>query len=213
VLVDELAAHLGQPNLRELIRRFLYAQQNLDRDDTAVALTSCPHFESEIAILHSATSTFYAPSDPSGVRGMRREVIRSTPCWRNKGPRRDCIFVERRAEIGGFRGLDVVRVLAFMSFVHDDVRFPCALVQWFSHVSQEPDELTGMWVVRTDQSPDGQPVISVIHTDSIFRGAHLIPVFGENIVSGQAQFSETLDKFSTFYVNRFIDHHAFEIIF
>ena len=30
---------------------------------------------SPISVFHSAVSSFYAPSDPSGLRGMRRERI------------------------------------------------------------------------------------------------------------------------------------------
>ena len=212
--MDELADHLGQPRLQELIQRFLYSQLDPDdNDDDDIPLSLCPPFNSDISVYHSVTSTFYSPSDLSGIRGMRRETIRSTPQWRKKEPRRDCVFVERSVEIGGMGGLDVVRVLAFFSFIYDGVHYPCALVQWFRHVSEEPDNLTGMWMVEVDRSRDGLPVISVIHTDCILRGAHLIPIFGKDFVPEELVFSDTLDAFAAFYVNRFIDHHAFEIIF
>ncbi|KAJ7340841.1 hypothetical protein DFH08DRAFT_704491, partial [Mycena albidolilacea] len=42
---------------------------------------------------HSAVATFYAPSDPSSIRGVCREHIHSTPTWRKHGPRRDCVFM------------------------------------------------------------------------------------------------------------------------
>jgi hypothetical protein len=144
---------------------------------------------------------------------MRREVIRSTPCWRGREERRDCVFVERDVEAKGMRGLDVVRVLAFLSFDVDGVHYPSALVQWFTHVSEEPDDLTGMWMVQPEQSADGSPVISIIHTDCILRGAHLIPIFGQDFIPSGLHFSDSLDAFAAFYVNRFIDHHAFEILF
>ena len=112
--MDELADHLGQPRLQELIQRFLYSQLDPDdNDDDDIPLSLCPPFNSDISVYHSVTSTFYSPSDLSGIRGMRRETIRSTPQWRKKEPRRDCVFVERSVEIGGMGGLDVVRVLAF----------------------------------------------------------------------------------------------------
>lgn len=57
---------------------------------------------SPIAVFHSATTFFYAPSDPSGIRGMRRELIWSTPSWRNTGPRRDCAFVVQKQNERGF---------------------------------------------------------------------------------------------------------------
>ena len=144
---------------------------------------------------------------------MRHEVIRSTPCWRNEDQRRDCVFVERDAEAPGMRGLDVVRVLAFLSFVVDGIEYPSALVQWFTRVGEELDDLTGMWMVQAEVSEDGSPVVSIIHTECILRGAHLIPIFGRDLIPSQLHFSDSLDAFAAFYVNRFIDHHAFEILF
>lgn len=189
------------------------AQLHLDDENTDIPLSLCPEFDSDISVFHSATSTFYSPSDASGLKGMRREVIRSTPCWRNKEPRHDCVFVERDTEAKGMRGLDVVRVLALFSFVADGVQYPSALVQWFTHIGEEPDNLTGMWMVQAEQSTDGSPVVSVIHTDCILRGAHLIPIFGRDFVPSELHFSDSLDAFAAFYVNRYIDHHAFEILF
>ena len=127
--VHELAVHLGQPNLHELIRWFLYWQLNQDDNNTDIPLPSCPEFDLDISVFHSATSTFHSPSNPSGLRGMHREVIRSTPRWRNKEPRHDCVFVESDTKGQGMQGLDVVRVLAFFSFVADGVYYPSALVQ------------------------------------------------------------------------------------
>lgn len=211
--VHELAAHLGQPDLLKHIRQFLYWQQNQDDKNTDIPLSLCPEFDSDISVFHSGTSTFHSPSNPSGPRGMCREVVRSTPCWRNKEPRHDCVFVEHDTEAKGMRGLDVVRVLALLSFDADGVQYPSALVQWFTHVGEEPDDLTGMWMVQAEQSTDGSPVVSLIHTDCILRGAHLIPIFGRDMVPSELHFSESLDAFAAFYVNRYIDHHAFEILF
>ena len=49
--------------------------------------------------------------------------------------------------------------------------------------------------------------------DCILHGAHLIPIFGQDFVPEGLHFSDTLDAFTVFYVNKFIDHHAFEIIY
>lgn len=211
--VHELAAYLGQPDLHEHIRRFLYWQLHPDDNNTDVLLTLCPDFDSDISVFHSATSTFHSPSDPNGARGMHHEVIWSTPCWCNEDARRDCVFVECDAEAQGMRGLDVVHVLAFFSFITDGIHYPSALVQWFTRIGEELDDLMGMWMVRAEQSMDGSPAVSVIHTDCILRGAHLIPVFGPDSIPSKLHFSESLDAFAAFYVNRFIDHHAFEILF
>ena len=98
----------------------------------------------------------------------------------------------------------------FFSFSHDGVEYPCALVRWFSHVGDSPDEPTGMWIVQ----PDGDESLpSIIHLDTVVRAAHLLPVFGPEYVSRTLSFTDTLDTFTEFYVNKFADHHAFEIAF
>ena len=83
----------------------------------------------------------------------------------------------------------------------------------FTRVGEEPDDLTGMWMVQAEVSEDGSPVVSIIHTECILRGAHLIPIFGQDLIPSQLHFSDSLDAFAAFYVNQFINHHAFEILF
>jgi hypothetical protein len=53
----------------------------------------------------------------------------------------------------------------------------------------------------------------LIHLDSIARGAHLLQVFDGTLVPDSLHYSQTLDMFCAFYVNEYIDHHAFEILF
>ncbi|KAH7921240.1 hypothetical protein BV22DRAFT_1019790, partial [Leucogyrophana mollusca] len=53
----------------------------------------------------------------------------------------------------------------------------------------------------------------VIHTDTIYRAAHLIPVYGVEFVPDNLKFHHSYDAFHTFYVNKYADHHAFEIAF
>jgi hypothetical protein len=158
-------------------------------------------------------ATFYSPSDISGVGGMRRERIRATKSWRNGPPRHDCIFVETDPDAPGMAGLDIARVRLFFSCTFNGIRYPCALVQWFSRVGQSADPGTGMWVVEPDVTDDDEPLTSVIHLDTVIRAAHLLPVFKDEYVSKDLSFSDTLNQFQLFYVNKFVDHHAFEIAF
>ncbi|KAI0309828.1 hypothetical protein OF83DRAFT_1278998 [Amylostereum chailletii] len=157
--VDMLAATINIPRLQELIRHFLYDQQFPDSEISPAdaALASCPRFDGHVTVFPSAVATFYAPSDLSGIGGMHRERIRSTSSWR-------------------FRGLYVVRVLLFFQFISDGVIYPCALVSWFSPVSETPCPDTGMWIVEPDLDGGGERQMSVIHIDCILRGAHLIGV-------------------------------------
>jgi hypothetical protein len=113
----------------------------------------------------------------------------------------------------GMLGLDIARVRLIFSFKHGDTIFPCALVHWFSRVGDSPDELTGMWIVKPDFTDNGTRSASVIHLDTIFRAAHLMPVYGNNPVPKHLSFTQTLDAFNSYYVNKYVDHHAFEIAF
>ena len=82
-----------------------------------------------------------------------------------------------------------------------------------SRVSDLPDVDTGMWVVKPEMSDDGENLISIIHLDTILRACHLIPVFGSQRVPRALSFTDTLDTFTHFYVNKYVDHHAFEVAF
>jgi len=209
---DDLAADIDQPNLTLLIQQFLCSQDHssLPPPQTPDAL---PPFLETITVYPSAVASFHSPSDISGGEGMRFERIRAVDSWR-KGPARyDCIFVETDPDASGMRGLDVARVRLFFSFTYNGTKYPCALVRWFSCVAEPDESDTGMWVVEPEFTDDGRPFTSVIHLDTIVRAAHLLPVFGEGFVSGLLSFTDTLDEFSTFYVNKYVDHHAFEIAF
>jgi hypothetical protein len=213
LMVVDFAAQINQPHLPELIQRFLYDQlypeSNLPSTD--VSLNACPTFLGRISVFSSAVATYYAPSDPSGVGSMRSEHIRSTPSWRHGCARHDCAFVNSHPDLEGMRGLDVVRVLSFFSFTYRDVTYPCALVYWFSLLDEEHDEDTGMWMVQLEVAPDGAPVISVIHLDCILHAAHLLPIYGDAPVPLAMTPHDALDAFTAYYVNKFADHHAFEV--
>lgn len=66
-------------------------------------------------MFNSASAQFYAPSDLSGLGGMRTEFICSAPMWRNKVPRYDCIFVGTASDSSetGMQAYDIAWVLAF----------------------------------------------------------------------------------------------------
>jgi hypothetical protein len=209
VYPKDIATEIGHPNFPDLIRQFIYDQQHSD-DVSNASISDLPMFYGKITIYPSALATFHAPSDISGIGGMRRERIRALKSWRKGAGRYDTIFVNTDSSADGMRGLDVARVRLFFSFSHHGVEYPCALVRWFSRVGDSPDDHTGMWVVQRDD--EGSPP-SIIHLDSVVRAAHLLPVFGPERVSTTLSFTDTLDTFTRFYVNKFVDHHAFEIVF
>ncbi|TDL20259.1 hypothetical protein BD410DRAFT_815646 [Rickenella mellea] len=202
--VMKLGQQIGQPRLRALNRRFLAEQLRQPEDDDFhdIPLSECPHFYNRISVFHFASATFYAPSDLSGINGMRRERIYSCPSWRRGHPRHDCIFVETDATKPGMRGLHVARVKLLFSFSFRDISYPYT-----------PDEDTGMWMVQPELDEEGGRVKSVIHLDTVVRGAHLIGFYGEEYLPADINHYHTLDVFKKFYVNKFIDHHANEIAF
>ena len=112
------------------------------------------------------------------------------------------------------RGLDIARVHLFFSFEVADEVFSCALVHHFRKSFNDPDPDNGMWIVEPDFDGSGYRVMGVVHVDSMVRAAHLVPVFGgDAAVPREANFSHTLDIFTAFYVNKYIDYHAFETVF
>jgi len=120
------------------------------------------------------------------------------------------VFVVEDDKKPRMKGMNIVRILLFFSFELNDVYYPCALVDWFKKVGLNP--VTSMWVVHPD-IVQGRQECSVLHLDSFLRAAHLIPVFGTHRLPHNFHWSYSLDAFHAYYVNKYIDHHAFEIAF
>ncbi|KAF8329950.1 hypothetical protein F5887DRAFT_1064242 [Amanita rubescens] len=212
--VNQLAEHINIPKLPHLIGKFLYQQQF---PDSEIPLDNVHLNELPVAdprsfhVFHSAVAEFYAPSDYSGEGGRRHERIRAAPSWRNHGSRRDCLFVSKDMTARGMASMEVARAIIFMSFTRNKRQYPCVLVEWFT-TRPEPCPRTGMSIVDRDYNPDGSRSMEIIHLDTVIRGAHLIPVFGEGFVSMDLTYHNSLDTYDAFYINQYADHNAFEII-
>jgi hypothetical protein len=211
--IPALANELAIPHLADLVRDFLVEQlyPEMRAAEIPDSIMDCPRYEGRIRVFNSAVSTFFAPSDLSGIGGMKREHIRVSPNWRNGHARKDCVFVITDPNIHGMRGMDVARVLTFFSFRLRGGFYPCAVVRWFNRVGNTPDDETGLWMVEPS-SINGHAHFAVIHVESIFRSAHLIPVYGIEPLPMAIKSHHVLDIFTLFYVNRYADHHAFEIV-
>lgn len=201
-----LQEEIQQPEFLDLVADFLDDQLTQSGHPSS----TLPSIQGKISVYPSALAMYYAPSDISGIGGMRRERIRAVTSWRKGPPRYDCIFVSTNTAVEGMRGLDVARVQLFFSFKAAGNDYPCALVHWYSRVSDEPDEATGMWIVEPDIHTDGSPVLAVIHLDTIVRAAHLIGTYGEGFIPKTIHCDNSLDSFYSYYVNKFVDHHAFD---
>lgn len=206
-----LSQHIRQPRLLEALRRFLY-NPNDPVSGWKTSLDECPEFKSSVNVHHSAAANFYALSDPSGTGGMRREHIRATSSW-FKGPaRKDCAFVKDGTSNTLSSPPNVMRILLFLSFEHHGKHYECALVHSYEYSSLTVDEDTGMYVVRPSPDSDTPRFMSVIPLTSIYRAAHLEPVYGTSYVPKHLQPHQSLDAFEFFFVNKFIDHHAFDLL-
>ncbi|KAG1882730.1 hypothetical protein F4604DRAFT_1577018 [Suillus subluteus] len=211
--VATLSDEVSVPHLRRLIRYFLFTQLFPDdpRDPEDIPAASCPRHEGKLQVFNSAAATFYAPSDPSSVGGMRHEQICACPLWQNVYSHNDCILISTNPDLEGMRGLDVARVKCFFSFKFNWEVYPCVLIQWFNKIGDCTDEDTGMWMVKPGVLEDGSPNLTVIHIDTVYRAAHLIPVYGPKFIPHTLKFYHSYDVFRSFYVNKYADHHAFEI--
>ncbi|KAF8810186.1 hypothetical protein BYT27DRAFT_7282380 [Phlegmacium glaucopus] len=196
--LHQIGVDMDIPSLHFLTHQFLSSQ--VDPNADPISTYTSPIISSPVKIFHSALIIFHAPSDPSGMTGMRREYARSTPSWRQDGPRRDCVFVTVNPDAKGIRRLEVGRVLLFFSFVHETKTYPCALVHWFPRVDEAPDVDTGMWIAQPEFTSPGKPALQVIHIDTIARLAHLLPIFGQSFVPVSLHFSQTLNSFHSYYI-------------
>jgi hypothetical protein len=69
-------------------------------------------------------------------------------------------------------------------------------------------------MVEPEVNVDGNPLLAIVHIDCIYRAAHLIPAYRTSqYLSRSLTMHDTLDHFERFYINKYADHHAFEIIF
>ena len=151
---------------------------------------------------------------------MKCEHIHAVSHWRNGPGRYDTLFISATSDnmdedlsTCGILGLEVACAHLFFSFTLDGITYPCTLVHWFSRPTDIPNDLTGMYTVEPDRLPNGQPATAVVHLDTVFRVAHLIPVFSNQLaLSKHQRHEQMLDQFSEFYVNKYIDYHAFEVV-
>ncbi|KAI6144294.1 hypothetical protein BKA82DRAFT_169355 [Pisolithus tinctorius] len=145
---------------------------------------------------------------------MHHEYIHSCPMWRNKGPCFNCVFVVTNPEAEDMCGLDIAHILCFFSFKYQGTLYPCTVIRWFNCMGDGPDVATGMWIVRPSYNAHNVPHIAIIHINVIYRAAHLIPIYAaHNINTRDIKPHDSYNMFNSFYVNKFTDHHAFEIAF
>lgn len=207
-------AERNLPQLHEHLRRFVHDQcyPELELGDD-LPLAACPDLplNTSISVFHSATATFYAPSELAGPGGMHREFIRCSPRWYGLRPRYDTVLIRTDNDAFGMLGMAVSRVRVFISFIHNYIRYNAAVVEWFELDGDVPDPVTGMWVVRPEHE-HGKRVMGVVPLHSIIRACHLIGYYDRTHMPTNFHYADTLDAFRRFYLNWFVDYHAHETI-
>ena len=162
--------HFGYDELVPCICCFLYDQlyPNAEVPSNQVELNLCPQFGSNLKVYNSATATYYTSGDQSGVGGMHHDIIHCTLSWQGGPARKDTVFVKNGgAEGEGLRGLLVARVCLLFLFPYKLKKYQCALVEWFLLVADEPDDVTGMWIVAPEEDQQDHQVRAVIGLDTI----------------------------------------------
>ncbi|KAF8259888.1 hypothetical protein EI94DRAFT_1773823 [Lactarius quietus] len=199
-----LAAYINQPRFPLVFSQFLYKHCHPEEQIAPPTIEECPTFEGTIKVHHSAVATYYSPSNLSGSSGLWCERIQSTPNFHGHACRDTVFIVVDNSELGmeGMEGMEVGSVLLLFSFEYQCKTFLCVLINWF----------TGMWVVKPELDRHGEPMLEVIHLDSIARAAHLVPIYGQSWVPEDFNYHDALDTFNSFFVNHYIDHHAHEFI-
>ncbi|KAL0564347.1 hypothetical protein V5O48_017700 [Marasmius crinis-equi] len=211
-LAKTRAEHIRHPELLWLTRQFLHEQiYGTSPDD--IPLDELPEIHGKVDIFHSAVAKFFAPSDTAGIRGMHRERIRACPSYFGS-PRFDMVAVLIDHSRKGFQGMSAARIIRFFSFKDEGTSYQCALVHWFNTYGRSRDTETGMWVVQPAyrDAARRRPHLAVIHVDTLFRGLHLVPMYGSQPVPSAVKFHQSLDLYTAFYVNKYADYHANETI-
>ena len=126
----------------------------------------------------------------------------------------ESVFIENGGGEGdSFQGLLVTQVLLLFSFRHMQKTYKAVLVDWFLWVTEQSDNLTGMWIVAFEENCQGQHIHTVVSLDTILHPAHLISIYEDAMVPIDFHFMHCLDTFCTYYVNKYIDHHSHTIAF
>ena len=173
-------------------------------------LQTCQSFKAEYMCTIQHLQHSLPPVISVVQEGCVKSTIRSTPSWYDH-PRHDTVFVALDDSLPGMEGMVVARVQLFFSFNYKRVDYACAYVNWLVHDDDEPDSDTGLWMVSLEEH-HGKPTSQVIDVKTIARAAHLIPVFGSSSIPPEVHYYNSLDSYKSFFVNSFIDHHAYEFV-
>ncbi len=209
--VQEFTWRVSLQSFPDLLSTYVYQAYGLE--DASIAKKTQVYLElsyCRFTIHPSAIAKYYAPSDFSGSGGMHHECIQAVSYWRNGPGRFDMVFIKTHPGARTIStGLVVGRVRQLFAFDLGNKHHTCAIAHVFELVGDEPDGDMGLWIVRP-AFLNSQPKTQIIPLNNVLRATHLIPVYDAEKISNKFSHTQTLDHFDEFYVNKFIDYHAFE---
>jgi hypothetical protein len=137
-----------------------------------------------------------------------KQIARCTPEWHNTGVRYDNVLVGHPDGPGnGLDRFEVCRLLLLFKFQDRDIeenpeQYELAYIQWFRKKSHH--KLNQMLMVELTETFD------VISVESIYHPIHLVPKFEiQDDIKTTVAHHKTSDDFREFYINSYIDQHAF----
>ncbi|KAG1827440.1 uncharacterized protein BJ212DRAFT_1443481 [Suillus subaureus] len=95
------------------------------------------------------------------------------------------------SDLSGISGM----VWAFFSFNYAGTVYPCTIVHWFDVIGGLPDLEMGMWVVCPAYYANCAPTHTIIHADTIYYAAHLIPIYGNQFLPLDIMLHMSYDAF------------------
>ncbi|KAG1812153.1 uncharacterized protein BJ212DRAFT_1276856, partial [Suillus subaureus] len=93
--------------------------------------------------------------------------------------------------------------------------YPCTVVHWFDKIGNAADEDTGMWMACPGEGANNTAEHTIIHIDTIYC-AHQenLNLLNQTFLDFlMLKFYHSYDAFRAYYVNKYADHHTFEIAF
>ena len=205
--MSELTISIDAPEIGPLFLWFLHMYDLVDEH-----LLDSGHCTEDLKaiIVRSATCVYFPLSDCNGI-APKREILRATLSWRNSLPCHDMVLV-KTGLVPGPHGLSVAWLHLLFSFTKSNTCHNVALIQWYSYLGDSPDEDTGMWAIKKERESNGLPIIDFIYIDAIVQSCQLLPIYGRGMIPCQVTHMTSFNCFQAYYVNKFADHHLFELL-
>ena len=173
--------------------------------------TEYPQLEGQIYTSNSASSRFYAPSDISRIHGMQWEYICSAPNGRNEGTTSWLCF---HSHWQWFWGWQYTKLQHSMSIGFFFIQVQWCYLSLCCHTLVWKDQQCTQWKHRNVEGPSclsTKPLAlhcSYPHWYYILccsSGSHLWC----QLISHDLKPCHAYNMFNMFYVNTYVDHHAF----